>query len=123
MRSSEILRDLGTWPLSELVEERQLRYLGHIQRYPEGRWVKFMTTAERPGQLLTGRRKQWTKETSARLARLGLNMTQTQSKGIWKNKLAELFPRGQKPRREGQKENKYLDKSYTMLDTPGPAAP
>ena len=94
MRSAEILKDLKVSPLSELVEERQLRYLGHIQRYPDGRWVKFAMTAERPGQTKTGKKKQWVKTTASRLAKKQLNTDMMENRVTWRAKLRELYPRG-----------------------------
>ena len=61
IRSEAILRDLRVTMLSEMIVERQLRYLGHTQRYPSDRWVKFMQTAVRTGGQKTGKQKQYGK--------------------------------------------------------------
>ena len=48
-----------------MIEERQLRYLGHIMRYSESRWIKFALETERPTQEKTGKAKQWEEENDA----------------------------------------------------------
>ena len=49
-KNEKLIKDLKTSFLSEMIEERQLRYLGHAIRYPDDRMIKFMLFAERPGQ-------------------------------------------------------------------------
>ena len=91
VRSEVILANLGASMLSKLVDERQLRYHGHVQRYPDERWAKFITSAARPGQTLTGKRKQWIKQTSTRLQKLNLTTDMMKDKNKWNSKLDELF--------------------------------
>ena len=76
-----------------MIEERQLRYFGHMQRYPDDRWVKFATRAERPTQLNTGKAKQWKKKMSKLLKKHQLKTQMTQNKEEWRMKLNELFER------------------------------
>ena len=96
MRSSTILSELKASALTELVEERQLRYLGHAWRYGEERWTKFMLQAERPGQVKKGRRRQYRKLISQLLIQKNLNTDMMQEKESWRAKLQELYPRGAK---------------------------
>ena len=91
----EIHKQLGTTWLSKIIEERQLRYFGHMQRYPDERWVKFASRAERPTQQNTGKVKQWKKKMSKMLKKHQLKIQMTQNKEEWRKKLNELFERNE----------------------------
>ena len=78
-----------------MIEERQLRYAGHVWRYKKERWPKFMLRAERPTQK-TGKQQQYRKHLSHLLEVKGLNTTMMEDREIWKDKLRELFPRESK---------------------------
>ena len=95
MRSADILADLKATLLSDLINMRQLRYLGHIQRYPDDRWVKYALTAERPGQVNTGKQKQWRKEIVKKLEHRGLDidMMTKPEKARWRERLNQIFPK------------------------------
>ena len=49
--------------LSDKIEERKLRYAGHVWRYGDSRWTKFMLQAERPSQK-KGKARQYMKNLS-----------------------------------------------------------
>ena len=91
VRSREIHKQLGTTWLSRMIDERRLRYLGHIMRYPETRWVKFALEAERPTQDKTGKAKQWKKKMTQLLKKYKLTLKMTQNKDKWRAKLQQLF--------------------------------
>ena len=93
LRNQQILDDLKAAKLSDLMEEKQLRYIGHVQRYPDSRWTKFLVHAQRPGQVKVGRQKQWIKEVSKNLISRNLNTEMMKDKNEWRKKLEELFPR------------------------------
>ena len=80
--------------MSTMIEERQLRYLGHIMRYPDQRWVKYMLTAERPKQKKKGRGKNWKKQMEKLLDKHGLTLKMTKCKKSWRTRLAQIFERG-----------------------------
>ena len=77
--------------LSDLIEERQRRYLGHIQRYPNERWAKLILYGEAPGQRKTGKYKQWTKEMSAKLIEKGFNTEIIKDRKEWRETLNGLY--------------------------------
>ena len=97
VRSTAILQELKTSKLSDLIKERQLRYCGHVQRYPDSRWVKFAVSASIPGEKKTGNKKQYCKAISKLLKDHGLTtdmMKDANNKGDgWRRKLAEVFPK------------------------------
>ena len=93
VRSEAILRELKASKLSDLVEERQLRYCGHMERYPEERWVKFMTRATLPGQKKTGQQKQYCKSISKLLKKHELTTDMMANAGDWRARLSEKFPK------------------------------
>ena len=78
-----------------MIEERQLRYAGHVWRYEKERWPKFMLQAERPTQK-TGKQQQYRKHLTQLLETKGLNTTMMKNRTLWKNKLGKLFPRESK---------------------------
>jgi len=93
LRSVAILRDLKTVKLSEMIEERQLRYLGHVWRYEDARWTKFMLQAERPSQK-KGKQRQYRKHITNLLKSKGLNTGMMLDGKAWGSTLKELYPRG-----------------------------
>ena len=98
LRSVTILEDLRASRLSEMVEERQLRYLGHAWRYGENRWTKFMLQATRPGQTLTGKQMQLRKYLSKLLTEKQLTLEMTASADSWAANLEKLYPKKGKER-------------------------
>ena len=101
-KNEELIKDLKTSFLSEMIEERQLRYLGHSIRYPDDRMIKFMLFAERPGQQRTGKRKQYMKEIGATLDRRGLSTEMMKESQPWKMILEEVFQRPTADSRRGK---------------------
>jgi hypothetical protein len=93
LRSKAILEDLRASRLSELVEERQLRYLGHAWRYGEDRWTKFLLQADRPGQVNTGKQNQYRKMMSKLLKDKGLDTDMMEDRNVWSAALNTLYPR------------------------------
>jgi hypothetical protein len=94
LRNKTILEDLRASPLSELVEERQLRYLGHVWRYGDDRWTKFMLKAERPKQVKAGKQHQYRKLMTKLLKCKELTTGMMEDREVWRGALAELYPRG-----------------------------
>lgn len=45
----KLYEELETKPLTQLIEERKWRYVGHLYRYGEERWAKFCLTAKVAG--------------------------------------------------------------------------
>ena len=76
-----------------MIEERQLRYAGHVWRYGEERWTKFMLQAERPGQK-TGKKRQYRKHLTNLLKSKELNTGMMADGNLWTDKLSEIYPRG-----------------------------
>jgi len=68
----EILKKTGQVPLSRLVEERRLRYYGHVVRYPQDRWVRKVLGSE-SGSAVRGRGalKTWRSQVESDLQRRG----------------------------------------------------
>ena len=93
LRNVKVLEDLRTSMLSEMIEERQLRYLGHVWRYGENRWTKFILQAARPGQTNTGKQLQLRKHLSKLLAEKKLTLDMATHPDSWAKKLDELYPR------------------------------
>ena len=93
MRSKEIHKQLRTTSMSNMIEERQLRYLGHIMRYPAQRWVKYALTAARPSQTKKGREKKWKTQIEKILEKHKLTLKMARNKEKWKAKLARIFDR------------------------------
>ena len=95
LRSASILKDLKTSKLSDKIEERQLRYLGHLWRYGEERWTKFMLQAELPAQK-TGKQQQYRKHMTKLLKAKELNTGMMSNGKEWGAKLKELYPKENK---------------------------
>ena len=97
VRSDVILQELKASKLSDLVKERQLRYCGHVERYPEERWVKFAVRATLPGQKKSGRKKQYCKSISKLLKEYTLTTEMMKdaknNEGGWRTRLSEIFPK------------------------------
>jgi hypothetical protein len=101
LRNVKILEELQTPMLSEMIEERQLRYLGHSWRYGENRWTKYTLQAARPGQTRTGRQLQLRKHISKLLCQKNLTLGDAANAEGWAKKLVETYPRG-KGRKAGE---------------------
>ena len=54
-------------PLSELIRDRRLRYLGHIVRYPAHRWVRVVLNGEIGSYTGNSAKKTWVKTLQADL--------------------------------------------------------
>ena len=92
LRSSSILKDLRTSKISEKIEERQLRYAGHVWRYGEERWTKFMLQAERPKQK-TGKQQQYRKHLTNLMKSKELDTGMMSDPQLWADKLKKLYTR------------------------------
>jgi len=112
LRSRVILKDLKASKLSEMIEERQLRYAGHVWRYPDTRWAKFMLQAEQTGQK-AGKQRQYRKLLSKLMEEKKLTKDMMADTKTWGTKLREIYPRGENdegkqqpdPHREGNQSN------------------
>ena len=85
-----------------MVEERQLRYLGHVWRFGPERWTKFALECARPGQKNTGRARQYRKTMSKLLSNKGLTTSMMLDRKGWASKLEEILPRGKKDHEAAQ---------------------
>ena len=79
-------------------------YCGHVQRYPDARWVKFATRAVIPEETKTGRQKQYTKMITKLLKEHGLTVKMMQDAdgtgAGWRTKLNEIFHKKPTPANE-----------------------
>ena len=104
VRSEKILQELRASKLSDLISERQLRYCGHVERYPDDRWVKFAIRAVIPGQTKTGKQKQYCKSISKLLKHHDLTIDMMKDeKGTgngWRTKLQQLYPKAEAKNRQ-----------------------
>ena len=91
LRSASILKELNASRLSDMIEERQLRYAGHVWRYDDNRWTKFMLQAERPSQK-NGKQQQYRKHLTKLLKEKNLETSMMMNSETWANKLRELYP-------------------------------
>jgi hypothetical protein len=57
--NDDSLKFFKTCPLSVIVSQRRLKYLGHILRYPADRWVRKSIISTRPGKSTDGRKLCW----------------------------------------------------------------
>ena len=64
-----------------------------MERYPEERWVKFMTRATLPGQKKTGQQKQYCKSISKLLRKHELTTDMMANAGESKARLTEKVPK------------------------------
>ena len=92
LRSETILKELKVTVLSDMIEERQLRYAGHVWRYGDERWTKFMLQAERPSQKI-GKQRQYKKHLTRLLEEKNLNTDMMKNKKTWAGKLTKIYPR------------------------------
>ena len=99
LRSETILKELNTLKISDMIEERQLRYAGHVWRHPEERWTKFMLQAERPSPK-NGKQRQYRKHLSKLLKCKGLTTGMMLDRVGWAEKLTELYPREKHKKRK-----------------------
>ena len=106
VRNRTILERAKTSLLSTLVEERVLRYAGHMYRYPTERWVSFASAAAVPGVKKTGKARQYSKHLSKLLKEKKLTTVMMIDKSLWRKKLEELYPKqSAKPQNSGNEEN------------------
>ena len=78
--------------ISEKIEERQLRYAGHVWRYGEERRTKFMLQAERPKQK-TGKQQQYRKHLTNLMKSKELDTGMMSDPQLWADKLKKLYTR------------------------------
>ena len=108
VRSEEILRELKTSKMTDMVKERKLRYCGHMWRYPSARWVKFAAQAILPGQTKTGKQTQYCKSVTKLLKTHNLTTDQMKDAdgkgGAWSEKLREIFPKGDEEKKKNPQE-------------------
>ena len=78
-----------------MIEERQLRYAGHVWRYDDNRWTKFKLQAERPSQK-NGKQQQYRKHLTKLLKEKNLDTSVMTDPVTWAKKLEELYPKGKK---------------------------
>ena len=76
--------------LSDIATERRLRYLGHIERYPEDRWVKKTLTLVQEKKRGPGRPKNtWKREVEADMRERGLELADAHDKEKWKTAIGK----------------------------------
>ena len=71
IRNVDILEDLNQIPLSKRIEERQLKYAGHVFRMEENRSARLVLTASLPEQnqfIHRGRDMSWRRQVLEQLA-------------------------------------------------------
>ena len=113
VRSSEILRELRTSKLTDLIKERMLRYCGHMWRYPNTRWANFAARAKITGQTKGGRsHAQYNKAVAKLLKKHELttdHMKDDNGSGdAWREKLLKIFPKGD------NREHKEINRSPNL---------
>jgi len=90
--TAEILQKTGQRPLSRIVEERRLRYYGHVVRYPPERWVRKVLGSE-SGPAVRGRGaiKAWRSQVENDLQRRGGERSDAADRGRWRE-LVKIEP-------------------------------
>mmetsp|Transcript_24955 Transcript_24955/g.62763 ORF Transcript_24955/g.62763 Transcript_24955/m.62763 type:complete len:1031 (+) Transcript_24955:305-3397(+) len=85
IRTEEILQRTGQIPLPRLVEERRLRYYGHVVRYPQDRWVRKILGISGNGAARgRGALKTWRTQVEHDLQRRGGERKDAEERGKWR---------------------------------------
>ena len=74
-----------------MVRERRMRYLGHVYRYPEQRFVRIALSATKIGQTKKGKKDNWRKQMINELQSLDINIQDANDKDEWKRIMNEKF--------------------------------
>ncbi|CAD7975436.1 unnamed protein product [Amoebophrya sp. A25] len=88
IRTADLLEETGQEELSSIVEQRRLRYIGHLVRYPEARWARIALTAEgeRPQGYRRGRgapRATYRRQLEADLRARGVQLSSAENRSLW----------------------------------------
>ena len=62
VESDVILENLGASKLSDIIRRRRMNYFGHLYRYPDSRWAKYLMYAKKHDQVNEGRKLIWIKQ-------------------------------------------------------------
>ena len=71
-------------PLTDMIRERRLRYLGQIARYPPERWVRLMLNAEFADYTRGSQKKTWLKTIDGDLESLRASWEDCLDRERWK---------------------------------------
>ena len=72
--------------IEDLLEQRRLRYIGHVVRYPADRWVRRCLTAKLAGaDKKETRRLTWVKGVRSALKRLNCNLSTCRDRDHWRD--------------------------------------
>ncbi len=102
--TEEILKRTKLRKISDIVVERRLRYLGHIERYPENRWVKKTLTLVPEKKQGPGRPKEtWRREMEAEMKARGLKLEDAHDREKWKEETKKILPKTKKKENHGDR--------------------
>ena len=84
--SSETLRNkLGVKPIQDVLQQRRLRWFGHVERRDEDCWLKRVQVLQAPGKAPPGRPpKCWSQLIAEDLRTKGLQREMAQNRNIWR---------------------------------------
>ena len=85
MSNEELHSRTESIPLTDMIRERRLRYIGHIARYPSDRWVRLVLNAELEGYSRGSQKKTWLKTVAADLKSLHASWEDCLDRDRWKN--------------------------------------
>jgi len=87
LNNEDLHKNTESIPLTEMIRERRLRYIGHIARYPEERWVRLVLNAKVEGYERKQRgapKKTWLSTISADLKSLHASWEDCMDREHWK---------------------------------------
>jgi len=85
MTNEELHARTASIPLTDMIRERRLRYLGHIVRYPSDRWVRLVLNAEFEGYNKGSQKKTWLKTIAADLKSLHASWEDCLDRNRWRD--------------------------------------
>ena len=93
VRSEAILENLGATKLSDIIRRRRMGYFGHVYRYPDKRWAKYLLYAKTTGQINMGRKTNWIKQIENDIQDYDLDVDILRTHGeAWANEAKEKMP-------------------------------
>ncbi|CAD7955592.1 unnamed protein product, partial [Amoebophrya sp. A25] len=88
IRTADLLERTGQEQLSSIVEQRRLRYIGHLVRYPATRWARIALAAE--GERVQGYRRgrgapraTYKRQLEADLRARGVQLSNAENRNLW----------------------------------------
>jgi len=113
----EIFKRTGAQPIEKLIDERRLRYLGHMMRYPQQRPTKRVIGASARSDPQDRKNHGWTRAMSAQIRQYGIKVKHFKDKDKYRRVLSRIFRDRRKTLRPDQFSDDSENESQPEGDT------